>query len=218
MPDPSTAPSSAIPSTADSATDTANQTDAAPVDPPIHPLRIIRCIGPGLIVAGSIVGSGELIATTKTGAEAGFSLLWLIILGCLVKVFAQIEFGRYAIISGKPTLRALDEVPGPRIKGRGNWLVWYWVVMWLASISQLGGIVGGVGQALAISAPLTQAGTEYNEVADAETLSKFEDFLAKKNVQSDQAAPPAPTQQAPAAETEPSQPTVPKDAAIWATI
>ena len=118
------------------------------VEPPSSPLRIIRCIGPGLIVAGSIVGSGELIATTKTGAEAGFSLLWLIILGCVVKVFAQIEFGRYAIISGKPTLRALDEVPGPRIKGRGNWLVWYWLVMWLASISQLGGIVGGVGQAL----------------------------------------------------------------------
>ncbi len=149
------------------------------VEPPSSPLRIIRCIGPGLIVAGSIVGSGELIATTKTGAEAGFSLLWLIILGCVVKVFAQIEFGRYAIISGKPTLRALDEVPGPRIKGRGNWLVWYWLVMWLASISQLGGIVGGVGQALAISAPLSQAGREYNEVADAATLEVFETFLAK---------------------------------------
>ncbi len=121
-------------------------------------MGMIRCIGPGLIVAGSIVGSGELIATTKTGAEAGFSLLWLIMLGCVVKVFAQVELGRYALISGKTTLRALDEVPGPRIKGRGNWLVWYWLLMWLASISQLGGIVGGVGQALAISAPITQMG------------------------------------------------------------
>ena len=37
---------------------------SAPIEPPTHPLRIIRCIGPGLIVAGSIVGSGELIATT----------------------------------------------------------------------------------------------------------------------------------------------------------
>ncbi len=149
---------------------------SAPIEPPTHPLRIIRCIGPGLIVAGSIVGSGELIATTKTGAEAGFSLLWLIILGCVVKVFAQVEFGRYAIISGKPTLRALDEVPGPRVKGRGNWLVWYWLLMWLASISQLGGIVGGVGQALAISAPLTQMGSDYNEVADAETLQIFREY------------------------------------------
>lgn len=69
-------------------------------------------------------------------------MLWLIILGCVVKVVAQIEFGRYAIISGKTTLRALDEVPGPRFRGRGNWLVWYWLAMWLCSISQLGGIIG----------------------------------------------------------------------------
>ena len=145
-----------------------------PIDPPRSPLTVIRCIGPGLIVAGSIVGSGELIATTKTGAEAGFTLLWLILLGCVVKVFTQIELGRYAIISGKTTLRALDEVPGPRIKGRGNWLVWYWLVMWVAGISQLGGIVGGVGQAMAISAPLTQMGADYNEVADAETLQQIQ--------------------------------------------
>jgi Mn2+/Fe2+ NRAMP family transporter len=138
-------------------------------------------VGPGLIVAGSIVGSGELIATTKTGAEAGFSLLWLILIGCVIKVFAQIEFGRYALISGKTTLVALDEVPGPRIKGRGNWLVWYWLLMWLASISQLGGIVGGVGQALSISAPITEQGIAYNEAADSEQLAKFEAFRASHN-------------------------------------
>lgn len=153
----------------------------AHVDPPTSPLRIIRCVGPGLIVAGSIVGSGELIATTKTGAEAGFSLLWLIILGCVVKVFAQVEFGRYAIISGKTTLRALDEVPGPRFRGRGNWLVWYWLAMWFCSISQLGGIVGGVGQALSISMPITSAGAAFNEIADQETLVQFERFALRSS-------------------------------------
>tara|TARA_R110002049_G_scaffold47902_1_gene138431 strand:+ start:145764 stop:147380 length:1617 start_codon:yes stop_codon:yes gene_type:complete len=158
-------------------TDPSVADDRTTIDPPRNHLQMIRFVGPGLIVAGSIVGSGELIATTKTGAEAGFSLLWLIVLGCVVKVFAQIELGRYAIISGKPTLQALDEVPGPRIEGRGNWLVWYWLVMWLASISQLGGIVGGVGQALSISAPITQQGKQYNEMADAAQLLKFDEYL-----------------------------------------
>ncbi|WP_235935150.1 Nramp family divalent metal transporter [Candidatus Laterigemmans baculatus] len=128
---------------------------------------MLRFAGPGMIVAGSIVGSGELIATTKTGAEAGFVLLWLIILGCVVKVFAQVELGRYTLISGKTTLDALTDVPGPRIAGRGNWLVWYWFLMWICSISQLGGIVGGVGEALAISLPVTQMGRDYNAAADA---------------------------------------------------
>ena len=61
-------------------------------EPPTSLFGILRRLGPGLIVAGSIVGSGELIATTKTGAEAGFWLLWLIIIGCVIKVFTQVEF------------------------------------------------------------------------------------------------------------------------------
>src|SRR5690606_3127380 len=87
--------------------------DGGVVDPPKYFWRILRQIGPGLIIAGSIVGSGELIATTKTGAQAGISLLWLIIIGCLIKVFVQIELGRYTITHGETTLSALDRVPGP---------------------------------------------------------------------------------------------------------
>ena len=76
---------------------------------------IISNIGPGMILAGSIVGSGELIATTRTGAEAQFDFLWLIIIGCVVKVFAQIELGKNTIVNGKTSLAALNELPGPRI-------------------------------------------------------------------------------------------------------
>lgn len=131
--------------------------------PPTHVWGILARLGPGLIVAGSIVGSGELIATTKTGAEAGFWLLWLILIGCVVKVFAQVEFGRFSIVTGQTTMDGLSQVPGPRWPGRGNWIVWYWFLMFLASISQLGGIVGAVGQAMAISVPLTSEGRTYNE-------------------------------------------------------
>jgi Mn2+/Fe2+ NRAMP family transporter len=131
-------------------------------EPPIRVGGILLRLGPGLIIAGSIVGSGELIATTKTGAEAGFWLLWLIVIGCIIKVFVQVELGRDAIVRGKTTLDALSEVPGPAIRGRGNWLIWYYFLMFLASAAQLGGIVGGVGQALAISAPLSAEGRAFN--------------------------------------------------------
>jgi Mn2+/Fe2+ NRAMP family transporter len=131
--------------------------------PPTTIGGILSRLGPGLIIAGSIVGSGELIATTKTGAEAGFWLLWLIVVGCVIKVFVQVELGRDAVVHGKTTMEALSEVPGPAIRGRGNWLIWYYFLMFLASAGQLGGIVGGVGQALAISAPLTAEGRQFNE-------------------------------------------------------
>lgn len=130
-------------------------------DPPTTTLGILKQLGPGLIIAGSIVGSGELIATTAVGAEAGFTLMWLIIVGCMIKVFAQVEFGRYALVHSRTTLDGLNEVPGPRFGV--NWILWYWLVMFLVSLAQLGGIVGGVGQAVTISMPLTENGQRYND-------------------------------------------------------
>ena len=127
-----------------------------PQEPPHSLGATLRRLGPGMIIAGSIVGSGELIATTKVGAEAGFWLLWLVLLGCVIKVFTQVEFGRHTIAWSETPLRALNGVPGPRWKV--NWIVWYWAVMTLLIITQQGGIVGGVGQALGISQPLTEAG------------------------------------------------------------
>lgn len=136
--------------------------EVTPEAPPRTLGATLRRLGPGMIIAGSIVGSGELIATTKVGAEAGFWLLWLIIIGCVIKVFTQVELGRYTITWSQTPLKALDSVPGPRLKV--NWVLWYWAIMTVLIIAQQGGIVGGVGQALAISRPLTQHGVEYNRV------------------------------------------------------
>ena len=156
--------------------------------PPTSFFGILSYLGPGLIIAASIVGSGELIATTLTGARGGLSLLWLIILGCVVKVFAQIEIGRFTVSTGIPTLSALSTVPGPRIAGRGNWLVWYWFFMWFCSIGQLGGIVGSVGQVLAIVQPLTTQGADYKTIGNLETQIKLASVKARSATPQDKEA------------------------------
>lgn len=107
-------------------------------------LPILRHIGPGLILTASIVGSGELIVTPKLAGEAGFTLLWLIILGCVIKVFVQVELGRYAVATGQTTLQALDSIPGPRLVV--GWLVWLWLGMYVAIVFQVAGIVGGIAE------------------------------------------------------------------------
>ena len=115
-------------------------------DPP-HAFRgIVSLIGPGLILASSIVGSGELIATTVLGAENGYILLWLIVLSCLVKTVVQNELGRYAIGTAKTTLEAFDQVPGPRLKV--SWLVWMWCVMVTFTLFQVGAMLGGISEIL----------------------------------------------------------------------
>ena len=139
--------------------------------PPNSLAGTLTKIGPGLIIAGSIVGSGELIATTKTGAQAGIALLWLIIVGCIIKVFVQFELGRYSITHGRTTLAALNTLPG-RI-GPANWILWFWAVMMACTLAQLGGIVGGVGQALALSFPITGDYRDAIQVPSGDELRRF---------------------------------------------
>ena len=106
-----------------------------------------------MVVAAGLVGSGELIATTKAGAQAGIALLWVIVFGCVIKVFVQIELGRYTVSEDETTLSALNRVPGPKLGA--NWLLWLWLVMMTTTYGLLAGILGGVGQALAMTVPIT---------------------------------------------------------------
>ncbi len=120
-------------------------------EPPTSFFGALRMTGPGIILAGTIVGSGELLITTGLGAKTGFAFLWLILFSCIIKVFIQIELGRYAISSGKPTLGALNSLSGPRFGA--HILVWWWLLMMLATIFQLGAMTGTVGQSLNLAFP-----------------------------------------------------------------
>ncbi|MFK7738138.1 MAG: Nramp family divalent metal transporter [Pirellulaceae bacterium] len=118
-------------------------------EPPTDFATKLTHLGPGLIISAAIVGSGELIVTTVLGAEVGFTLLWFIILGCLVKVFVQIELGRYTLTHGKTTIAAMDDVPGPRLVL--GWMVYAWILMYVATFFQLSGIVSAIAQVFRLS-------------------------------------------------------------------
>jgi len=144
-------------------------------EPPSTLAGILKQIGPGLIIAANIVGSGELIMTTKTGASAGIVLLWLIILGCMVKVFVQLELGRFTVSSGETTLTALNRVPGPHLFGL-NWVVLLWSIMAVATVGQLGGIVGGVSEAVAVTIPIYGDYQESVQIPAAHNIVAYADI------------------------------------------
>ena len=125
-----------------------SESPPATLAPPTTLRGRLRHIGPGIIISASIVGSGELIITTKLGAEAGFILLGLIIFSCLIKVFLQVELGRYVVSSGQTTLEAFDGIPGPRC--RAGWLVWLWAIMACGTILQLSGIFSSLVSVFAL--------------------------------------------------------------------
>ncbi len=111
-------------------------------EPPASFLGKIKFLGPGFILSASIVGSGELIATTVLGAKAGFAALWIIIVSCLVKVAVQLEFGKHTILTGETVMQAFNKLPGPQF-GRGRWTVWIIFFFVSLKIVQVGGMLGG---------------------------------------------------------------------------
>jgi manganese transport protein len=121
-------------------------------DPPGRFLPTLLRIGPGMVLAASIVGSGELIATTTLGAQAGYTALWVVIISCFSKPVIQAELGRYTIASGETGLEALNHLPGPRV-WRVNWLVWMWALMVGATQLQVGAMYGGVSQVMHLLLP-----------------------------------------------------------------
>ena len=124
----------------------------AAIEPPPLSLRsALRRIGPGIVLASSIVGSGEVIATTTLGAQVGFAALWIVLVSCAIKPVVQGELGRYTIVTGKTGLDGFNGVPGPRLGV--SWLVWAWVLTVTLTLLQVGGMYGGVGQVLHVLWP-----------------------------------------------------------------
>ena len=118
-------------------------------EPPRTLIQKLAFLGPGFILSASIVGSGELIATTTLGARAGFIAFWVIIVSCLVKVAVQLEFGRHTILSGETSMRIFNNLPGPRL-GKGRWTVWSLFILLLLKVVQLGGMLGSTAIVLNI--------------------------------------------------------------------
>lgn len=116
-------------------------------EPPTTFWGCLPFVGPGFVLSASIVGSGELIATTMLGAKVGFVALWVILLSCIVKVALQIEFGRHTIAHGQTCMESINELPGGKLF-RTGWMVWIWLALWPVKILQVGGIVGGVAMLL----------------------------------------------------------------------
>ena len=131
-------------------------------EPPTTVLGRLRYLGPGIIVSGSIVGSGEILLTAGLGAAAGFTLLWFVLFSCWIKSLVQAELARYVVTTGDTYLRMLNRMPGrtaPRSVRPGQWWrprvevswpIWFGLLGFIPGLITSGGIIGGAGQALSL--------------------------------------------------------------------
>ncbi|MCX4512946.1 Nramp family divalent metal transporter [Streptomyces sp. NBC_01619] len=94
---------------------------------PATPLRKAswRHIGPGIVVAATGVGAGDLVATLIAGSKFGYTLLWAAVIGCLVKISLAEAAGRWHLATGRTLFDGWRSL--------GSWTTVYfagYVVVW----------------------------------------------------------------------------------------
>ena len=104
---------------------------------------MLLAVGPGIVLAAGVIGSGELINTPLQAARFGFVLLWAVLLSCMIKYFLQVEVGRYCLVHNRTVFQALSPFPGPRLRNT-SWLVWAFMMGWLLAQVGSSGLVGAM--------------------------------------------------------------------------
>jgi hypothetical protein len=89
----------------------------------------VRLVGPGVLLAGASIGSGEWLFGPAVTAQYGGTLLWLAGLSIIAQVFCNLEMMRYAVYCGESIIVGyLRTWPGPRF-----WMFWF-AILDLAAI------------------------------------------------------------------------------------
>ena len=91
------------------------QVDELP-EPPRPGWRLwIGLLGPGVVLAGTSIGSGEWLFGPAVSAQYGATLLWIASLSIILQVFCNLMMMRYTLYCGEPILvGGMRTFPGPR--------------------------------------------------------------------------------------------------------
>jgi Mn2+/Fe2+ NRAMP family transporter len=80
--------------------------DTAEREAPRTLLGRLGVVGPGIVVAVTGVGAGDMVTSLVAGTNFGRALLWAVVLGALLKGFLTEGIGRWYMASGETIFRA----------------------------------------------------------------------------------------------------------------
>lgn len=96
----------------------------------------LKIIGPGLVWAAAAIGSGELIISTKIGAEFGYMFIWAIWIGIWFKYWIQKGILDLTILTGKPILDLWNKLKNGKIFSI------YWLLFFILTATGVSGLLG----------------------------------------------------------------------------
>jgi hypothetical protein len=113
------------------------EVDELPQASPPNYRRWWLLIGPGLVMAGGSIGTGEWVMGAKSASLYGGALFWVVLVSIIGQVLLNTEAMRYTLCTGEPMMTGfLRTKPGPKF-----WLLFYLLLdfgTWLPSLSALG--------------------------------------------------------------------------------
>ena len=94
-------------------------------------VSVLKLAGPGLIVAATGIGSGDVVSATVGGARYGVALLWAIALGAFFKFVLNEGIARWQLATGLTALEGWAALPA----GLGQGLLRCYLVLWTVAVS-----------------------------------------------------------------------------------
>lgn len=141
----------------------------------LNVFQMVALMGPGIAVAATGVGAGDMISATNAGAKFGAVLLWAIVYGAILKFVLNEGIGRWQLATGTTLLEGWVERLGRPIQ----YFFLLYLVIWSFLVG--GGLLaasGLAGHTVFPSASVLQWGIIHALVACALVwLGRFSFFL-----------------------------------------
>jgi hypothetical protein len=123
-------------------------------------LQWFSAIGPGVIVLGASIGSGEFLLGPAAFVKYGLSLLWIVGVASLLQTLLNVELMRYTLATGEPVLTGFM-----RTRPHSTFWAWFYVVLYFLQMGWpgwAGAAAGAVFFLFAKRLPIAgEAGTVY---------------------------------------------------------
>ncbi|MCP4550768.1 MAG: divalent metal cation transporter [Bacteroidetes bacterium] len=88
--------------------------------------NIFKVLGPGIVVAATGIGAGDLVAAAVSGAQYGYALLWAAILGAVLKYVLNEGVSRWQLITGTSLLEGWTQ----KLNAFFRWYFILYLVIW----------------------------------------------------------------------------------------
>ncbi|MEQ8785327.1 MAG: Nramp family divalent metal transporter [Pirellulaceae bacterium] len=112
---------------------------------PRKPLRLLALIGPGLLVAATGVGAGDLSTGAFTGSKLGLAVLWAVVLGAFFKFVLNEGLARWQLATKDTLLEGAVHHLGRPVR----WIFLVYLLAWSFLVgAALMSAVGVTGHAL----------------------------------------------------------------------